>query len=145
MKSVGGLVLHTLGSYMDLGVVGTTPKTAKCLHVPVSVPAFPGYWHCVYCYLVWLTGERTKVPACCKPFSTSKDVAYRFLWTLIHNITELKGYEFCRSVVISKGNILQKAGRFLPSREPHLLFYVLSPCMNSLWSWTRKTWLMLPQ
>lgn len=26
-----GLILHTLGAYMDLGVVGTTPKTAECL------------------------------------------------------------------------------------------------------------------
>lgn len=32
MNNVVGLVLHPLGSYMDLGVVGTIPKTTECLH-----------------------------------------------------------------------------------------------------------------
>lgn len=49
------------------------------------------------------------------------------------NITEIKVYELCRSTVISKGKPLEKAGRFWPSREPQLLFYILSPGMNSLW------------
>lgn len=38
MNSVVGLVLHPLGSYMDLGVVGTSPKL---LNVPMFLSP---YW-----------------------------------------------------------------------------------------------------
>lgn len=85
-----------------------------------------------------LAGQRTRGLACCKTFSTSEDVTERFSCALVHKITELKSYELCKGIAVSKGNIFYKVGRFWPRREAQLVVYVLSPCMNSLWTWPRK-------
>lgn len=52
---------------MDLGVMGTTPKSADCPHLQ---PAFPG--NCCSCS-VWLEGGSGRVLTSCKAFFMSKD------------------------------------------------------------------------
>lgn len=72
---------------MDLGVVGTTPKTAACLHGLVSSLLFQGTATALWCG--WKDGLAEFWPLQGIFYEQGFLPAYRLLLTLIHKIPEL--------------------------------------------------------